>query len=41
MELQEALTKELGYTMFCLYFVYVIQEIIRAAVDGTFSSSSR
>jgi K+-dependent Na+/Ca+ exchanger-like protein len=35
-----ALTKQLGYTMFCLYFVYVIQEIIRAALDGTFSASS-
>lgn len=35
-----ALTKTLGYTIFALYFVYVIQEVARAAANGTLSVSS-
>ena len=35
-----AMTKTLGYTMFSLYFVYVAQELIRAAAEGNLSSTS-
>ena len=35
-----ALTKTLGYTMFALYFVYVIEEVVRAAATGALSLSS-
>jgi sodium/potassium/calcium exchanger 2 len=35
-----ALTKTLGYSMFVLYFVYVAQELLRAASNGTFAISS-
>jgi len=35
-----ALTKGLGYTMFALYFLYVAEELIRAAVSGELTNTS-